>query len=165
MDTTSFGKSIIGLVLVGVIFFIKDVLILIIEILINIISLFGLREYIKKKKSIGALLNMENQSLNTNNETNEMTIPPIRSESIRVRHTKINKNLTYMVLVICSFSAIGHVLTIACAAAFMVSQDIASYGICFSSSLFISFKNFFNILIFLLFNSLFLNEFRLFMGL
>ena len=35
IDTTSFGKSYIGLVLVGLIFFIKDVLILLIEILIK----------------------------------------------------------------------------------------------------------------------------------
>jgi hypothetical protein len=163
MDKTSFGKSFIGVVLVGVIFFIKDVLILIIEIVVNVLSLFALRAYLDKKKSIGAT-KPENQSSDlsgSSNETKDVTIGRMDSKN---KHNKINKNLTYMVLVICAFSAIGHVSTILCAGAFMVSQDMTSYGVCFSFSLFISFKHFFNIFIFLLFNNLFLKEFKSFIG-
>ena len=164
MDTTSFGKSFIGLVLVGVIFLIKDVIILIVEIVVNILSLSALREYINKKKKIGAT--------KTENRLSDMSVPSneineaatAKLDSTKVRHSKMNKNLTYMVLVICVFSAIGHFLTIACSGAFMISQDMTSYGICFSSSLFISFKHFFNIFIFLLFNNLFLSEFKSFLG-
>jgi hypothetical protein len=162
MDTTNFGKSSIGVAIVGVIFLIKDVLFLLAEIAINLLSLLALKKYLNKRKKIVLnAINMENQSLDSN-EANEMVTT--RVGSTRVRHNKINKNLTYMVLVICILSVIGHVLTIACAGAFMLSQDIASYNICFASILFISFKKFFNFFIFLLFNSLFLNEFKLYMG-
>ena len=73
---------------------------------------------------------------------------------------RVNRNLTYMVVIMCLLSALEHIFFLYCTFYFLVAQDLTAYGVCYFSNFITSFKHFSNFFVFLIFNSLFLDEFK-----
>ena len=157
---SEFGQSSIGQIVNNVLFFIKDVVAFIIEILLNISLIVLLRKHINKKNRIiktglskinglysSPLFGLDCSPLQFILKTTAMA-------------SKRNKSITVMVVVICVFSGFAHISTIMCNSSLAIAQNSLSYSFCFGANFFLSFKSFSNFFIFLLFNKLFFAEFK-----
>ena len=151
---SDFGKSSIGQMVNYALFFIKDVLVFIIEIVLSIILVALLRKYINKKNQF-----MKAHSIPlTNPQTPASDSSAQFSFSPTTFASRKNKSITMMVVVICVFSGFAHVTTIMCNTSLSIAQNTLSYSFCFGANFFLSFKSFSNFFIFLFFNNLFFAE-------
>ena len=139
---TDFAKSISGKVIAYVIYFIRDVLTLFLEIILNIFSVVLMKKHLDSKRNVVFILeNVQNSNLSTN-------------------LSKADKNITYMVLVMSLLSALQHTSFLACTGYFIMKQDLLAYSICYGSNQIIAIKYSSNFFLFLLFNKLFRKTFK-----
>ena len=152
---SEFGQSPIGKIVNFALFFIKDVLVFIAEIVLSIILVVLLRKHTKKKNKV-----MKTHSIPlTNHQASASdSSAPQTSSNPTTTASKKNKSITMMVVVICVFSGFAHVTTIMCNTSLTIAQNSLSYSFCFGANFFLAFKSFSNFFIFLFFNNLFFNE-------
>ena len=172
---SEFGQSSIGEVVNNVLFFIKDVVAFIVEIVLNISLVVLLRKHVNKKIKVITLTPDSNPVNNHQIPASPSQMQPptsplgisegsaqftFRSNSLDpiALAYKRNKNITMMVVVICVFSGFAHITTIMCNSSLAIAQNSLSYGFCFGANFFLSFKGFSNFFIFFLFNNLFCTE-------
>ena len=121
IDVSSFGKSLIGRVVSIIIWFLRDIFTLFMEIGINIFTIVLLKKNLNKKKF---LIEIKRPSLNSNknkvssneshNESLKKNSPITKEQKIKIKEdylSKFNRNLTYSVLTICFFSILTHLFT------------------------------------------------------
>ena len=162
-DASDFGKSLIGKLSSGIVFFLRDVFTIIVELILNCITVILLKKQFSRKKKMV----IENEIDDTIDRT-EGTSNNATSSGSKATHgknsnshtSKLNRNLTYTVLLICVFSIFAHVLTLVCTSLFLLGGNLVTNYICFVANLFVSVKHFLNFFIFILFNSLFKKEFK-----
>ena len=154
---SKFGSSEIGKIVSYVIYFVRDVLTLALEMGINISSIVLLRRLIKNKKDMGLKSKQPTTSIELEDIAN--TCRGLRESKSDIL-TRANKNLTIMVSIMCLFSAMSHLTFIYCTVNFFFAQDLNAYIICDCSNFIILLKHLSNFCIFLLFNRLFRNEVR-----
>ena len=169
-DITPFGRSLAGQILTYGNFIIRDVLFLLVELGLNILSIVLLRNYfLNKAKLLGSSNKLSRiplkSSIDTNStDTQNVTALPCSVSKIIVTHTKNlspqEKNLTIMIIIMCFFSIIIHIfylivgvflffndsLLTSCTGAFVVLTSIL--------------KNMSNIVLLFLFNVKFRNRFK-----
>jgi hypothetical protein len=168
IDATSFSKSLIGRIVLPLIFFSIDIITLIAEIAISIFTMILLKKNVNKKKflieiKITVNLNKNKVSTYSSDFSLQKKSSIIKDQNIRIKEdylSKFNRNLTYSVLIICFFSTLTHLLTFICTFVFLFSNDLTAFTICFCSIFLIAFKSFINFFIFILFNGLFLKELK-----
>ena len=164
------GMSQFGKVITFLVYFIRDFLTLLLEIILNVVSLILLKKRMTIKRDIMSMnhkvelavveINHENHHNLSNLVTDES---PKRSKSNKIDYmSKANKNLTLMVAAMCVLSAIMHMSFINCAVLFSVKLDSTTYNYnyYFFSSFFITFKHFSNFFFFLFFNHLFFEQLK-----
>ena len=160
---SEFGQSSIGKVVNNGLFFVKDVLVFIVEIVLSIILVVLLRKHNKKKavmkKSSLRLNNLSPASPCDRSDSSSQFI--CKSTSLAC---KKNNSITVMVVVICFFSGIAHITTIMCNSSLAIAQNSLSYGFCFAANFSLSLKSLSNFFIFLFFNSLFFSEIKNILG-
>ena len=150
---SQFGQSSIGQAVNNVLFFIKDIVAFVIEVVLNIILIVLLRKQMNKK------------NLMVHSPINTVQPPAVHAESpaeIKFRSnnskpktlaSKRRNNITVMVVVICLFSGIVHITTIVCTSSFAFAGSSLSQRscFCFAANFFLSFKSFLNFFIFFFF--------------
>ena len=166
---SEFGQSSIGVVVNTMLFFIKDILTFLVEVVLNVMLVVLLRNHLNKKalkiKNGSSAINNNQPSQSPPQSSTQQSPSPNRSSRIIFRSaSKNSKNKTVMVIVICVFSGFAHITTIMCNTSLVFGQNSLSYGFCFTANFFLSFKNFSNFFIFLLFNNLFYAEVKHILG-
>lgn len=170
---SEFGQSSAGKVVNNVLFFIKDIVAFVVEVVLNIILIVLLRKHIHNKK---AMIHMTPNPISSPQSQGSSLSPIGISDSpaeitFRSNHSnpkalasKRSKSITVMVVVICVLSGFAHLTSIMCISLLTFSEITLSYHFCFGSSFFLSFKSFWNFFIFFLFNNLFCIEFKKLVG-
>ena len=174
---SAFGKSETGKTITLVIYFIRDVITLFMEVIFNAISLVLLKKRVSLKKdmmfhkAVIPTIDVSNDK-NTYNVTDlnnitteERTIKANNNVNVIMTNkkdflNKVNKNLTIMVVAMCVLSAIMHISFINCTIIFTITQDTTAGPYCFASNFTISLKHFSNFFFFLFFNSLFFQQLK-----
>ena len=141
-DVAKWGASSTGTTIVFIIYFVRDILTLISEIILNIISIVLLKRHLSKKRDL-----ISTEALKrAGNDLKDLS--------------KAEKNLIFMVITKCFLSVMEHMFFIACNTYFLMSQEVLSYSICFASHLSTAIKHASNFFVFILFNKLFRNAFK-----
>jgi hypothetical protein len=153
---SDFGQSSIGEIVNYALFFIKDVIVFIAEIVLSITLVVLLRKHTNKKNKFMKRLSIPSTYTLTSSSDNSAT--PISSSLSTTTASKKNKSITMMVVVICVFSGFAHVTTIMCNTALTIAQNSMSYSFCFGANFSLAFKSFLNFFIFFFFNKLFFAE-------
>ena len=131
---TDFSQSTFGQVLAFALFFIRDVLTLTLKIFLNVISVILMRNYLKKRNNRHA------------NDTQTSHI------------TKVNRELTYIAIVMCVLSSLENISFIVSYAYLILSLDQFSRILYFLSNFVILVKHSSNLIIYF-YNNLFKKEF------
>jgi hypothetical protein len=139
---TDFSKTPAGIAIVYAIYFIRDVLIMAIEIFTNVLLVVLMKKHLSKKRNV--IFNMDN---------------PEATDVIK-NITKADKNLIYMVAIMCLLSGLEHISFLACTGYFLISQDLLAYSTCYASNQIISIKHSSNFFLFFLFNNMFRKAFK-----
>ena len=155
---SDFGQSSIGQIVNNVLFFIKDVLVFIIEIVLNVLLVVLITKHRNKKKRVIKTTSIHLNNLQPPSSPFRISTNSSRSSFNAAVSRKRNKNITVMVVVICVFSGFAHITTIMCNTSLSIAQNTLSYSFCFGANFFLSFKSFSNFFIFLFFNNLFFNQ-------
>ena len=176
MDYSQFGRSTAGKIVAHLLRFTKDVLLLIIEILVNITSVYILKKHFNIKKNI--LLNKNRLSRESMDklEIKLNSSEPKRTQSIYdssqvlafvnvdplsiFKLNKIERANTILAIFMCSFSIIIHILNLFYEIYFYVSYDMLGLILFAISNFFIVFKCFSCFFFFYLFNSRFKKIFK-----
>lgn len=178
---SEFAKTQTGKIVEYVIYFIRDMLTLITETVLNVLSIILLNRHLARKRDMVISINHNNNNeaaveaarhdssslsmqttSNTNNNANVNAISPATMASNKNEFlNRVNRNLTHMVIIMCSLSALQHIFFLYCTFYFLVAQDLTAYSVCYFSNFITSFKHFSNFFVFLIFNNLFLEEFKL----
>ena len=124
-DITDFGRSLPGQILSYANFIIRDVLLLIFEIALNIFNIVLFRNYFKKKANLLSIQHKISQTPLKSNDTNTNTTETPNDTAPQSSHmSKVNKpkksnqlnnlstqekNLTIMIIIICFFSIVIHI--------------------------------------------------------
>ncbi len=124
-STTDFAKSQAGTIVTFVVYAIRDVGTMLIEIVLNLISLYYLNQYLKRKSVLlhfnninsttktSHLLNRYNRYEKTTNVTTVNADSSIPQESKEESDRNPVKKLTVMVIFICLISVLEHILVLA----------------------------------------------------
>ena len=172
-SASEFGESLNGRIASGLIFFLRDIATIIAEIILNITTLVLLKRQLSKKSKMVMipLKKLPNEEIETEKLfTEEITNNPdpgqtLSSIELKATHNKMNvskldRNLTCMVLLIGFFSIIAHILTLFCTSLYFFDNSLVTSYVCFSANFFVSFKHFLNFFILIMFNNLFQKEFQ-----
>ena len=138
---SNFALSMIGKVIQFLIYSIRDILTMGLEILINILTIVLMKKHFKIKKNVI-----------TNNDESSSTI--IKNVS------KAEKNLVQMVFIICLLSILQHIFFITSTTYFSLYQNTVTMYLSYVSFQITSIKHLSNFFIFISFNSLFRNTFK-----
>lgn len=157
-DLTEFGKSSTGQIITYIIYFIKDVLCLIIELVLSILSIVLFKKYFKNKannkKIVPALPNSFDSDLNMDAKT---VIQLAQQEKLNSK----DKNVTFMVIVMCAFSILMHIMYLVLSVYFSFTVNDFTVNYLAVVAFFIcTLKNFSNFLFLYLFNINFRKSFR-----
>lgn len=121
-SNTPFATSNIGRALSYLVYSIRDVLVLVIKVILNIVSTITLKRFLDKKLKIVSsnriqpiemsMAQVNNKSRIMTTELGSTTNPANKNEtSSSYKATKANRNSAIMVIVICTISFITHLLT------------------------------------------------------
>ena len=119
---TDFSKLLVGKIIAYVIYFIRDVLTLFLEIVLNILAVVLMKKHLNTKRNVVYISDNAQHSVVSQNLS------------------KADKNITYMVLVMSLLSALQHISFLACTGYFLISQDLLAYSICYASNQIIAIK-------------------------
>ena len=168
---SDFGQSSIGQVVNYALFFIKDVLTFIVEIVLNVSIIVLLKKNLNKIKLMirnddSKLLKNNQQPSSSMGKSDSSTQYSYKSNNsyAKLLASRKNKSITIMVVVISVFSGFAHVSTIMCNSCLAIAQNSLSSSFCFSAIFFLSFKSFSNFFIFMFFNSIFYAEIKKLIG-
>jgi hypothetical protein len=176
---TSYGTSEVGTILTFIIYGIRDIFLMVVEILVNIASAYFLKQYIDKKSK---LLNTPHTALalgiNTvhpeslsaqqgTSKTNKTDSKPDKAENALTSQTvarpntgkvsKSDRKLCVMVVIMCVLSGIEHFFYITCCAyPYFGSDAIVFHFLYYLCFLAMSIKHSLNLFLFFIFN----NKFR-----
>lgn len=152
-DATQFSRSQIGMIITYIEYLFRDILTLLIEITLNIISIIYLKSYMNRKAALTGKSKLKyvlksDESTNTNNlsENNSTKISNLaENEATKSSSNNQNKDLSrkkesslkidqkasLMVISICAMSTIEHILLLACIVYYNYSQDLSAFTLGF----------------------------------
>jgi hypothetical protein len=149
-ESTSFSRSLLAQALNYANYVLRDIVLLIVEIVLNVMSILFLKKHLAKKQNVL--------------ETRRHSKPAEISESVSKAHasnTNVNKaeqNATKMVVFICTLSALEHLFFITMAVYFNYIRDDAVYVVAALCNLWIIIKHFSNFYLLYFYNKIFNKE-------
>ena len=167
IETSYFSLSLFGTILNFCTYFIRDVVLLIIQCILAIISIYLIKKYFKKKKNM-----ITNPSVSTTNrETVYSEVSSLSASRIsnRVQSNvlliyeniaKADRNMTIMIVIMGLLSVLEHCLFITFVVLLNFFRSDTAYLLVMFGDLFISFKHFLNFFLLYLFNRLFRKELK-----
>ena len=165
--TSEFYDSLIGKIFLFLIYFLRDVVTLTAELIINIITIVLLKRQINKKMDIMFINNNKIDSRKTDDPIQQLDqiqsdIQSVarKIETKRKNISKSDKNLTHMIIFMSIFSILEHVFFIISSVYILMSQDNFSFILNFIANFFICIKHVSNFFFFILYNSLFRKAFK-----
>lgn len=149
---TDFSVSTWGKILTFAMYALRDIVVLIIKVILNIISVYLVRDYLKKIKndSIFTIDNRQSKTIDTN----------LKATSKKSYISKTDRNLTYMAILMCILSACENILYATSYIYFTISPNTVSLFVAYFSYFSLALKNFFNFIVFFLFNESFNAELK-----
>ena len=143
---TQYSLSLFGTILTYSIYFIRDIIVLIIKIILNIISVYLVKKYLFKIKNDVSIIesNAENQI----------------SKSKKKYISVTDRNLTYMAILMCIMSTFENFFFAGSYIYYTISINEISTTIIFFSYFILAMKNCLNFLAFFLFNKSFNSELK-----
>ena len=154
MGIADFSNTLTGKVISYLHYLIRDILPLIIKIILNSMLVYLVKSYVNKFKK-EKLAN----AFKVSNAGNDLVSMNIQIENYI---SKTDRNQTYISLIMCIFSIFEHIFYIASYITYFLNEFSDSTIFFCLASLFIAFKQMFNILILYKFNSLFKTELKKF---
>ena len=164
--TTEFYDSLFGKISLFLIYFLRDVVTLTAELIINIITIFLLKRQINKKMDIMFVNSNKIDSRKTDQIQQldqiqcEIQCVSKKIETKKKSISKSDKNLTHMIIFMSIFSILEHVFFIISSVYILMSQDKFTFLLSFIANFFISIKHVSNFFFFILYNSLFRKAFK-----
>ena len=149
-ESTSFSQSLLAQALNYTNYVLRDIVLLIVEIVLNVMSILFLKKHLAKKTNVL--------------ETKRHSKPAEISESLNKAHalnTNVNKaeqNATKMVVFICTLSVLEHLFFITMAVYFNYIRDDAVYMVATLCNLWIIIKHFSNFYLLYFYNKIFKKE-------
>ena len=147
---SEFSVSLFGSILTYSIYFIRDIVVLIIKIILNILSVHLVKRYLYKIK-VDVPISQNNQNEISENQNNKP-----QKKYIGVT----DRNLTYMAILMCIMSAFENFLFVASNIYYTISINEISTTIIFFSYFILAFKNSLNFFAFFFFNKSFNTELK-----
>jgi hypothetical protein len=140
---SNFALSMIGKVTQFLIYSIRDILTMGLEIFTNVLTIILMKKHFKIKKNVIQNI-MENEELS----------------ALRNHISNAEKNLVQMVVIICLLSVLQHLFFITATTYFTLYQNEVSIYLSYASYQITSIKHLSNFFIFISFNNLFRNAFE-----
>ena len=156
---SSFALSIVGTIITVLIYIVRDFLIMIIEIILNILSVYYLRDYIIKKANLLSVshinaniaLTTQIESITGSTSSKEINTINFMSNS---KMSKSDRRLSIMCSILCFFSICEHIIYIVSVMFQYFSDDLVTFNIIFFCATFlIDLKNAVNFPLFYYFNT------------
>ena len=145
---TDFQSSLVGTVIIYSMYFMRDIVTLLAKIVLNIVSIRLIRKYFNRISS-QAVLNTTIVDL--------MTMETVQTKTYM---TKVDRNLTFISIIMCVFSSIENILYILSFVYIYFSYDEIAFYLFFLSHLSLAVKQCFNIFLLYFFNSQFRIELK-----
>ena len=159
---TNFSKSLPGMTINSLVYFFRDIILFIVQIVLNMMTIYLLRQHLKNKKSI-----LKKKSVLKNNRKDSPSRKEPESKSIIITHstrktfiTKVDKNTTIMVVIMASITAMEHIFLLLMIYSVTLNENKTSYLIATVSCIFISIKHFSNFFLYFSFNKIFRSELK-----
>jgi hypothetical protein len=148
-EITSFSLSLTGIILNFGSYIFRDVILLIIQCILAIISIYFIKKYFKNKKNILTHPTVtQNSEIAHSHTSNNITIKVINAQqNIPTLNKNINKNdhkLTLMVIIMSLMSVVEHILFLAFVIFLTYFVNDTAFLIASLAELYMSFKHFFN---------------------
>lgn len=154
-DITPFATSLVGHILAYAGYFIRDVFFLLIELTFNFLSIVLFRKYFKNKENFFKT----NQNFKMKTESpNELDISRQTIEKLYVKE----KNITLMVIIMCFFSILNHLMYLLVTLYFYFANDLTGYTLAALVFFISTLKNFSNFGLLYFFNLNFRKCFKAF---
>jgi hypothetical protein len=186
IDLSQLSKSQLGKIITYVEYFFRDIMTLILENILNTMSILLLRRYVSRKQSALGLSkntltsrmneNQTNESLRqrdqqqAKSQRNDTDIASNRANSlsklmhkrmeIKANLNKMDLKLTIMVILMCAFSTIEHIMLVICIVYFYYYNNLTAYSIGVTANFIIILKNATNFIFFIIFNNNFKNALK-----
>jgi hypothetical protein len=152
-DLSSYGKSLAGQLTQYVIYSIKDLMFLIIELFFNILSIVLFKKYLVNKSNRIITTVPHSFALDFNNSGPQIS----QQEQIYIKE----KNMTLMVIIMCALSILVHLIYLVLAVYFSITvNDYAVNYLAVAAFLMYTLKNFANFPILYMFNINFRKAFK-----
>ena len=146
---TQFSSSLAGKITAYLLYALRNIIIYFIEIVVNVVLISSLKSFLKKKLTLTGTLNKSSLK-GASNEQNKL-----KNDNKHADH-----KATVMVLIICMLSTLEHSFYIAYTFYNLFRFDFISNTLFVVSNFLITFKHFFNIFLFCIFNKVFRKNFR-----
>ena len=146
---TVFSASNLGKLITYMIYFIRDILTLVIKIILNIYAVVLIRKYFYKVKSNLKRINRVSAQTENVNDLNTKSY-----------YTKVDRNLTFISISMCILSSFENIFYIASYILAAFKYDDTLLNLYFFSNIIIAFKHSSNLIILYSFNSVFKQEFK-----
>ena len=162
---TKFSQTLAGKVLIGMAYFMRDIFTSFLEISINLISIYLLQKYLNEKGKTNKRKFVSNIQVG-NDEGNLMLSNSLRAMNrsrmtiFRFEISKMDKNVTMMVIILCSISIFVHIISLMSSGLNFYTYNTTTVAISALTAISVTFKNFSNFILFYLFNFNFRKNFR-----
>ena len=171
---TNFSKSVTGMIINSIEYFFRDVVLLIVQIILNVISIHLLRKQIKMKKQLHEKSSESaNKLIKKKTKKTSFIVKPFKSAEKQgyytnnIKHfkisgiiTKAEQNLTIMVVIMTFTTALEHLFLLLMIYFVTINEDKNSFLISAISNIFISIKYSSNFFVFYSFNKNFKIELK-----
>ena len=148
---TEFSVTTFGKILTYLMFFIRDFITLVVKIWLNVVSIVLIKKYLSK-------IGLNSKTKVDIKDSATSTSNPVSTKKAYM--TTVDKNLTYIAIVMSVFSSFENLFFIASYAYLAFSINLASWTLYFFSNFIVAIKHISNLFILYLFNNLFREEFR-----
>ena len=162
---TEFSKTQFGNLTEHLIYCLRDLVLLVVQVILNVYSVNQLKVQLSKKKlmlktSLCRRILIKNQSILTNMISNDESYSNIQQIIINGAMKRPDQKATIMVIILCTFSIMEHIFLCVMAIYFNIHQNKTAYLLGALGNLSIAVKHGANLVIFYFFNKIFKREFR-----
>ena len=148
---SSFSSNNLGKLITFIVYFIRDILTLVIKIILNIYAVVLIRKYFYKIKNLEHVNKISSQIENLND---------LNTKSY---FTKVDRNLTFISITMCILSSFENIFFIASYVMAAFKYDETLLNLYFFSNIMIAIKHSSNLIILYFFNNVFKGEFKKFL--
>jgi hypothetical protein len=149
-----------GMTINSLVYLFRDIILFIVQIVLNIMTIYLLRQHLKNKKNIlkkKSLIKKEKSDLPQRKESRSIVIKHSKKKPFI---TQVDKNTTIMVVIMASVTAMEHIFLLLMIYSVTINESNTSYLIATIACIFISIKHFSNFFLYFSFNKIFRSELK-----